>query len=78
MGAAYSPDGKRILSWSLERTLRLWDAATGAAIGAPLRHEGLVSAAYSPDGKRILSWSWSSHGTLRRGVKSDRLLASLR
>ena len=38
-GAAYSPDGKRILSWSLDKTLRLWDAATGAAIGEPLRHE---------------------------------------
>ena len=57
-GAVYSPDGKRILSWSLDKTLRLWDAATGAAIGEPLRHEGEVNGAvYSPDGKRILSWS---------------------
>ena len=39
-GAVYSPDGKRILSWSDDKTLRLWDAATGAAIGEPLRHEG--------------------------------------
>jgi hypothetical protein len=57
-GAVYSPDGKRILSWSDDKTLRLWDAATGAAIGGPLRHGGPVSGAvYSPDGKRILSWS---------------------
>jgi hypothetical protein len=57
-GAIYSPDGKRILSWSWDNTLRLWDAATGAAIGEPLRHEGPVNGAvYSPDGKRILSWS---------------------
>ena len=41
-GAVYSPDGKRILSWSDDKTLRLWDAATGAAIGEPLRHEGPV------------------------------------
>ena len=51
-GAVYSPDGKRILSWSLDKTLRLWDAATGAAIGEPLRHEGAVmGAVYSPDGQ---------------------------
>ena len=56
--------GKRILSWYYDGTLRLWDAATGAAIGEPLRHEGSVSGAvYSPDGKRILSWS--NDGTLR-------------
>ena len=41
-GAVYSPDGKRILSWSEDNTLSLWDAATGAAIGEPLRHEGGV------------------------------------
>jgi WD40 repeat protein len=57
-GAVYSPDGKRILSWSTDNTLRLWDAATGAAIGEPLRHQGWVGGAvYSPDSKRILSWS---------------------
>ena len=41
-GAVYSPDGKRILSWSDDETLRLWDAATGAAIGEPMRHEDSV------------------------------------
>jgi WD40 repeat protein len=64
LGALYSPDGKRILSWSDDKTLRLWDAATGAAIGEPMRHDGPVfGALYSPDGKRILSWS--SDETLR-------------
>jgi hypothetical protein len=33
-GALYSPDGTRILSWSDDKTLRLWDAATGTSIGA--------------------------------------------
>ena len=53
-GAVYSPDGRRILSWSDDKTLRLWDAATGAAIGEPMRHEDVLrGAVYSPDGKRI-------------------------
>ena len=61
LGAVYSPDGQRILSWSLDKTLRLWDAATGAAIGEPLRHKDAVrGAVYSPDGQRILSWSKKS------------------
>jgi hypothetical protein len=64
IGAVYSPDGKRILSWSYDTTLQLWDATTGAAIGAPLRQEGpVIGAVYSPDGKRILSWSYDK--TLR-------------
>ena len=56
--ARYSPDGRRILSWSGYKTLRLWDASTGAAIGEPPRHEGPVNGALtSPDWRRILSWS---------------------
>ena len=49
---------RRILSWSEDRTLRLWDAATDAPIGAPMKHEGSVyGALFAPDGRRILSWS---------------------
>ena len=33
---AFSPDGKRIVSGSGDKTVRLWDASTGQQIGAPL------------------------------------------
>ena len=56
---AFSPDGARIVSGSLDKTLRLWDANTGQPIGAPLTgHTDMVdSVAFSPDGRRIASGS---------------------
>ena len=57
--AAFSPDGKRIVTASEDKTARLWDAETGKPIGEPLKgHEDrCVSAAFSPDGKRIVTAS---------------------
>jgi WD40 repeat protein/tRNA A-37 threonylcarbamoyl transferase component Bud32 len=54
--AAFSPDGKRILTASRDGTARVWDVATGREL-LVLRagRLGLHSAQFSPDGRRILT-----------------------
>jgi hypothetical protein len=43
---------------SRDRTARVWDAATGKPIGAPMQHEMEVySVRFSPDGRRVLTAS---------------------
>jgi WD40 repeat protein len=56
--ATFSPDGKRILTGSKDKTARLWNAATLEPVGPPLQHEGPVNlVGFSPNGKLILSVS---------------------
>ncbi|KAE9389855.1 WD40 repeat-like protein [Gymnopus androsaceus JB14] len=56
---AFSHDGTRIVSGSSDKTVRIWDATTGAQMGDPLQgHDGWVnSVAFSHDGTRIVSGS---------------------
>jgi WD40 repeat protein len=54
--AAISPDGRRILSGSTDRTMILWDRETGRMIRRFLGNAGgILSVAISPDGHRALS-----------------------
>ena len=55
---AYSPDGKRIVSGSSDKTLKVWDAATGQDLLTLKGHTNSVtSVCSSPDGRRIVSAS---------------------
>ncbi len=54
----YSPDGKRIVTGCVDKTAKLWDAATGKEILTLTGHTGFLrSGAFSPDGKRIVTGS---------------------
>ena len=58
LSAAFSPDGKRIVTASRDKTARLWDAETGNPIGTLAGHtDGMKSAEFSPDGKRVVAAS---------------------
>jgi WD40 repeat protein len=58
LALAFGPDGKTVLTGSLDSTARLWDASTGRPLGPTMTHQNAVLAvAYSPDGKTVLTGS---------------------
>ena len=53
-----SPDGRYILSGSIDKTMKLWELDTGTEIRTFKEHgDDVLSAAFSPDGRYVLSGS---------------------
>jgi len=60
--AAFSPDGKQVVSGSHDKTVRLWDTITGAALQTLKGHSGGVwSVAFLPNGKLLPSLYTSNY-----------------
>ena len=79
LGAALTRDERRILSWSFDRTLRLWDAATGQQIGPAMRHdESVIGALLTQDEGRILSWSGDKTLRLWDAATAQQIAAAMR
>jgi WD40 repeat protein len=58
ISVAFSPDGKRLVSGSQDKTVKMWDAQTGREILTLKGHtDSVMSVGFSPDGKRLASGS---------------------
>src|SRR6187402_1818578 len=54
--AVFSPDGKRLVTASLDNTVKIWEVNTGLMVANLLGHnDTVVTASFSPNGNLILS-----------------------
>ena len=57
--ASFSPDGSRIVTGSVDKTAKVWDAKSGAELLTLKGHtSGVISASFSADGSRIVTGSY--------------------
>src|SRR5262249_38956559 len=68
----FTPDGRRLVTTSLDHTVRLWDANNGVELACGMGHEdGVLCVALSPDSTTALTGGIDR--TLRRWSLADGL-----
>jgi WD40 repeat protein len=70
VSVAFSPDGRTLVSAGTDRTVPLWDPATGQPTATLFGHTEIVfSVAFSPDGHTLATGSMD--GTVRLWTPGD-------
>src|SRR5262249_41178641 len=62
---AISPDGKKVVTGSYDKTARLWDAVTGQPIGEAMSHPDKIDlVVFSPDSQRFVTGCFDKTGRI--------------
>jgi hypothetical protein len=63
LGAAFSPDGRLLVTSAANQGLVWWDVRTGRLLERTgnLGHQQALAAAFTPDGKRLVATSWGGY-----------------
>ena len=79
--ATFSPDGRRLVTASEDKTARIWDATTGQEVASALHHSDWVfSARFSPDARYVLTasrdhmvrlWDWRTARLARPALEHE-------
>src|SRR5437660_363845 len=57
--ATFSPDGKRVVTASYDKTAKIWDVSSGSLLANLTGHSNFVfAAAFNPDGNKIVTASF--------------------
>jgi WD40 repeat protein len=65
LSAAWSPDGRHVVTVGNDRSMRLWDATTGRQFGCSYQESAIERVAFAPDGKSIVGTVWGAADPIR-------------
>jgi len=75
-GAAFSPDGRQVLTRSRDRNAILWDAESGAELRTFRGHDlGITFVAFTPDGRRAITVSLDNTAILWNVATGEKIRA---